>query len=278
MLFVYGDESMDETKQRVCAVAGIIGTEDQWKTIEWEWARRTNGVPFHANHCDSDQGDYASRPHWENKALYRDLTVMLANSGLVGYGQAIDLAAKNTVFPESEDIAYYTAFQRVILAMKNFAFHAGDIAELTFDMRLESNHNAGFLYGSLRENEPEWAPFLSSKISFEFAKNNPRIQISDLLAREAMKALDNYVGPKKRPMRKSWRALYETNRFQLDAFGLEWFADMKSKLPDIEKKMNMDRGLYLEWLRERNRQHNISNMFQFVDWTARRDKNKTISV
>lgn len=146
MLLVYGDESMDETQQRVCVVAGLIGTEEQWNALEWQWTQRTNGVPFHGNDCDSDQGDYASRPHWENKALYRDLTLLLANSGLAGYGQAVDLTAKNAVFPEAEDIAYYTAFQRVLFAMKNFAYHAGDTAELIFDMRLESEHNAGFLF------------------------------------------------------------------------------------------------------------------------------------
>lgn len=170
MLLVYGDESMDETKQRVCAVAGIIGTEDQWKALEWRWTHRTNGVPFHGNDCDSDQGDYANRPHWENKALYRDLTTLLANSGLAGYGHAIDLKAKNAVFPESEDLAYYTAFQRVVIAMKNFAQHAGEIAEMTFDMRLESEHNAGFLYGAIRENEPDWAHILPAKFHSSLRK------------------------------------------------------------------------------------------------------------
>jgi hypothetical protein len=273
MLLVYGDESMDETKQRVCAVAGLIGTEEQWNALEWHWIRYTNGVPFHGNDCDSDHGDYAGRPHWENKALYRDLTILLANSGLAGYGQAIDLIAKNTVFPESEDLTYYTAFQRVILAMKNFASHAGDIAGLTFDMRLESEHNAGFLYRSLRENEPDWTPYQASKISFEFAKDNIRIQVADLLARESMKALDNRIGPVKRKIRKSWEALADTQRFQIDMFSVEWFEDMKRKLPETEQKMNMNRDMYIEWLRQRNRQHNVSNMFQFVDWTARRDKN-----
>jgi hypothetical protein len=275
MLFVYGDESMDESKERVCAVAGLIGTEEQWSALEWKWAKATNGVPFHGNDCDSDQGDYENRPHWENKALYRDLTILLANSGIAGYGQAIDLIAKNTVFPESEDITYYTAFQRVIFAMVNFAKHVGEIAELTFDMRLESAHNAGFLYGSLRETEPDWTPYLASKISFEFAKTNVRIQVADLFARETMKGLDNHIGPKKREMRKSWSALYATNRFQVDAFSMEWFEDMKRKLPETEKTMNMNRDMYIEWLRQRNRQHNVSNMFQFVDWTARRDKNKS---
>src|ERR1700722_7899180 len=127
MLLVYGDESMDETKQRVCAVAGIIGTEEQWNALEWKWARRTNGVPCHGNHCESDRGDYLGRPHWENQALYRDLAILLADSGLAGYGQSIDLIARKRIFPESEDITYYTAFQRVLFAMKNFAFHAGDM-------------------------------------------------------------------------------------------------------------------------------------------------------
>ena len=272
MLFVYGDESMDETKQRVCAVAGIIGTEDQWKALEQRWAWRTNGVPFHGNHCDSDRGDYANRPHWENKALYRDLTNLLANSGLAGYGHAIDLMAKKAVFPESDDLAYYTAFQRVVFAMVNFAQHAGDVAEMTFDKRLESEHNARFIYGAIRDNESDWAPYLSSKISFEFAKNNPRIQVADLLAREAMKALDNLIGPVKRPTRKSWQALLDTKRFVTFGFGKDWFESLKRSMPEAEKKMNMNREMYFEWLRQRNRQYNVSNLFQFADWTAKRDK------
>ena len=84
MLFVYGDESMDEAQERVCAVAGIIGTKEQWEATEQRWVQRTNGVPFHANHCESDWGDYKTRPHWENQALYRDLTTLLASSGLCG--------------------------------------------------------------------------------------------------------------------------------------------------------------------------------------------------
>jgi hypothetical protein len=274
MLFVYGDESMDEAKQRVCAVAGIIGTEDQWKALEFQWARRTNGVPFHGNDCDSDQGDYSDRPHWENKALYRDLTTLLANSGLCGYGHAIDLIARNKAFPESEDLAYYTAFQRVVVAMVNFAQSAGDITEMIFDMRLESEHNAGFIYGAIRDNEPDWAPFLSSKISFEFAKSNPRIQVADLLAREAMKALDNLIGPVNRPTRKSWQALLDTKRFVTFGFGTDWFESLKHAMPEAEKKMNMNREMYIEWLSERKRQHNLSNMFQFADWTAKRDSKK----
>lgn len=272
MLLVYGDESMDETQQRVCAVAGIIGTEEQWKALEWEWVKFTYGCPFHANECDSDHGDYATRAHWNNKALYRDLSILLANSGLCGVGKAIDLAAKQTIFPESEDLAYYTAFQRAVADLVMFARLWGDIAEFTFDMRMQSDHNAGFLYGSLRENNPEGASYLAKKISFEFAKDNPRIQIADLLAREAMKALDNKIGPVKRKTRKSWLALAETGRFKIDAFSVDWFESLKRQMPEAEKRLNMNRDDYMEWLRIRRRQHSVSAMLQYSDWTATRDK------
>jgi hypothetical protein len=56
MLLVYGDESMDETHSRVCAAAAVLGTKEQWTTLESKWVQRTDGVPFHANDCESDQG------------------------------------------------------------------------------------------------------------------------------------------------------------------------------------------------------------------------------
>jgi hypothetical protein len=57
-----------------------------------------------------------------------------------------------------------------------------------------------------------------------------------LFAREAMKALDNVVGPVKRPIRQSWQALLGTDRFVVDALSTEWFEDMKRKLPESEQK------------------------------------------
>jgi hypothetical protein len=259
-------------------VVGLVGTPEQWAALDWHWSRFNCGTPFHANDCDSDQGDYSSRSHWSNKALYRDLAILLARSGLTGYGKAIDLIAKNNIFPEAEDLAYYSAFQRVIQAIREHTAASGEIAELTFDMRSESTHNAGFLYGSLRDNEPGWTPYLPSRIAFEFAKDNPRIQVADLFAREVMKALDNRIGPVKRKVRKSWRTLAATGRFRAEFYSVDWFQGLKRALPEAEKHMNMNRAMYLDWLRRRNRQHNVSNMFQFVDWTTRRDRHRNRSV
>lgn len=86
MILVYGDDSAGEKKERVCAVGVVIGTEDRWKDLEEKWLERTGGIPFHANECESDRGDYANRPHEANKTLYRDLTTLLVESELGGWG------------------------------------------------------------------------------------------------------------------------------------------------------------------------------------------------
>jgi hypothetical protein len=60
MMLVYGDESMDETQQRVCAVAIVAGREQDWQQLEQKWIARTGEIPFHANDCDSDRADSVS--------------------------------------------------------------------------------------------------------------------------------------------------------------------------------------------------------------------------
>src|SRR5712692_10503716 len=99
MLSVFGDESADETKQRVFAVAGVIGREEQWEQLEARWIARTGSFPFHAKDCESDQGDYKGIDHQQNQDLYKDLAQLLAASGLGGWGFAIDLLAQRQVFP-----------------------------------------------------------------------------------------------------------------------------------------------------------------------------------
>src|ERR1035437_579561 len=126
MVLVYGDESMDETSERVCAVAGIAGLESQWKILEEKWVALTGGIPFHAKNCDSDQGDYASTSHQDNKALYRDMTTLLAESGVIGVGIAIDLMAARIAFqlpyrafPDHLGSHHYSVLLNVQFALPN---------------------------------------------------------------------------------------------------------------------------------------------------------------
>jgi hypothetical protein len=255
ILSVFGDESSDETKQRVFAVGGVIGLEETWRELEAKWLARTGGIPFHANECDSDQGDYAKTTHADNKALYRDLTTLLAESGLAAWGFAIDLRAQCKVFPDAPDIAYYKCFIEVVQAMKNCAANNGARAKFTFDMRRESEYNTGLLYAM---TVPDWKEHMFSSIAFECSRDNPCVQVADLFTRETMKVLDNIVGPVKRSARKSWLALHDTGRFHIDVIADAWFESLKGQMPMLEEQTGMSSAGYTDWLKDNNRQHNTT--------------------
>jgi hypothetical protein len=271
MLSVFGDESADETQKRVFAVAGLIGTDEMWEQLAPKWVVRNGEIPFHAKDCDSDRGDYKTIPHAENKALYRDLAIMLAESELAGYGIAIDLLAARRWFPDSPEISYYKGFIEVVQAMKNVAINTGETVKFTFDMRPEGDHNTGLLYGTCRL-DIEWAQYTFSEISFACAKDHPRLQMADLFAREAMKVWDNKIGPKKRGPRKSWLALYNSGRFVVEVFGDEWFNDLKRQMPKLEEATGMSGRECRQWLEERKLQCNTTNLFRYMQWVSSRDK------
>jgi uncharacterized protein DUF3800 len=263
MLSVYGDESSDETKQRVFAVAGVIGPDEAWKNLEEKWLDRTGGISFHASHCESDRGEYAKTSHEENKALYRDLTILIAESGMGGWGFAIDLAAQREIFPDAPDIAYYRCFIEVLQAMRNCAAFNHHTVKFTFDTRRESEHNAGLLYGMFREM-PEWKDVVFSEISFACSRDQPRIQVADLFARETMKLLDCVVGPVKRPPRKSWLTLRETGRFHAEAISIDWFKSLRGQLTQLQERTGMSQDKYHRWLQEHKLQQCTTNLFRYM--------------
>ena len=263
MFLCYGDESSDETKQRVFAVSGVVGTEEMWSKLQKDWLLRTNGIAFHAKDCESDQGDYRSTPHAENQSLYRDLATLVAESGLCGWSFAIDLEAQRRVFPDAPDLAYYKGFTEVIEAMGRFAAHYAQDVSFVFDSRHESNFNAGLLYKMFRRAKTIDG-LCDDTLRFASARDEPRLQAADLVAREAMKALDNQVGPKKRPPRKSWMALYATERFVIEVVGLSWFESLKEQLPRMRQDSRFNEADYLAWLRESRLQHSVTSLLRYI--------------
>jgi len=270
ILSVYGDESADAQERRVFAVAGIVGTDDRWDELEKKWTYRTGSVPFHANNCDSDLGDYSSSKtgldedtnHHNNKVLYADLSNLLANSGLYGWGVAIDLLAANRILPEVRILPYYKGFIDVVAAMKQLTREYPEATlRFTFDSRIESEHNAGILYGMLRET-PE-NERLSPEVSFACSRKQARVQAADLLAREVMKCLDNVIGPSKRPPRKSWIALKQTKRFACRSVEDTEFLRVRIQMEELEKKHSTTKE-YRDWIERNNLQENVTNLFRFV--------------
>jgi hypothetical protein len=275
MMFVYGDDSSDEKRQRVCAVAVVLGTEERWQQLESQWIARTRGVPFHARDCESDQGDYRNITHQQNKDLYKDLTMMLASSGLGGCTIAIDLMAQRDIFPDSPDISYYKAFVEILELVKtDVCVRLGHKAKFKFDISTENEYNAGLIYKSTRDDSPEMLELFASKISFGAAKECPRLQAADLLAYEGMKILDNKIGPKQRPTRKSWETLSASHQFQTTVYTRAWFEDIQRNMPKLEEMTGINREMYLNWLGKRNRQHSISNLVHFTNWKGQQDRIK----
>lgn len=265
MIYVYGDDGADEKAERVISVAVIAGYDDWWNDVEKQWIIRCGGIPFHAKDCESTWNDYRNMPHQEARAMYRDLAGILASSKLGGIATAIDLVAQKKIFPNSRPISYYRAFVDCLDRAASLAINLQEVADITFDISSENEYNAGMIYRDFRESDPEFVRLLSPKISFVQAKECPRVQAADLLAYEAWKALDHTVGPEKRK-RGSWDLLRATGRFETLSYSEGYFVDLKAHLDsgELEKKAGFNENDYRKWLKDKKRQHNLSNLFEFA--------------
>lgn len=252
VLSVFGDESSDGKRERVFVVAGILGTDAEWVVTEQAWLARTGGEVFHAAECE----------HAKNHDLYRNLTQVLAHGQVAGISFALDLVSFREVFPDHlPDVGYYQCFSKVIAACARMGQRWNDrvaadpasgdsMVELkfTFDSRLESEQNAGRFYSTFI-NEPEWrdSTLLNREISFE-SRKNPRIQMADLFAREAMKDLDRIVGPNKFLERRSKIALQESERFRFNVLGRKYCVALKATIDDLKPESG-----YFRWLKDTGR-------------------------
>jgi hypothetical protein len=175
MIFIYGDDSADEKRERVCAIAVVAGSEAAWREIEEKWIPRNGNIPFHAKDCESDKGDNEHSSHEDNKKLYRDCTTILAESKLGGLGLAIDLVAQKQIFPQALNLAYFTAFSQVLERCAHLAMNYNDSAKLLFDISTQNEYNAGLLYAWARGNDPRLLERLDPEIAFAQARSRPRI-------------------------------------------------------------------------------------------------------
>jgi hypothetical protein len=233
VLSAFGDESSDETQKRVFAVGALFGNQEQWDNLSAKWVDRTGGIEFHANECESDQGEYKQFSHQENKKLYKDLTVLLAESMLLGYGVAIDLTEDPAdILPESR---YYRCFGEVVVyfAEQSYLSVPQEPVKFTFDRRLEIQYNATALYDYMA-GLPEWShrPWIDDEVGFA-TRRVVGIQVADLWTREVMKHLDNIVGPVKRKMRKSLEALDDTKRFTANFYGADYFQAVRKRIDEL---------------------------------------------
>jgi hypothetical protein len=263
-LLVFGDESQDLRGERVFAIAGLMGSEDDWKPLEDSWLERTGGRIFHANNCDSDHGEYSKTSHSENKCLYKDLVVLIAKSKLIGFGSALSIPDYKAAFPDDlEDHPYLVCFADVLKYFTQVARVSSPpgVSRFTFHRRPQIEHNAGEIYNYFC-GLPEWQPFMGKSLTFE-SDESVRIQAADLVTRESMKHLDNQVSGSSRTRRGSWVALEGAKRFKFMEYRRDSFERMKERRAQLGAA---DIPAYRQWLAERKLQHNMTNRIRFMNF------------
>ncbi len=247
-LHVYGDESADERCERVFAVSGILGNDAEWDATEYAWLQVTRGEVFHA-------------AEWEHAGRfdeYRALVHTLVHGHVAGFCVSLDLIAFNELFPNRPaDGAYYKCLHDLINVMATCGrnLNASGVEEpvaldFTFDHRKQSNANAGLLY-KFFHTQPEWVDdcLFNRKATLSFgSRENPRIQMADLIAREGMKDMDRRIGPKRGDARASKLALETDRRFTFVERDRDYIIRMKATLPELEKKFGYEGGAYRAWL------------------------------
>ncbi|HEY9072649.1 MAG TPA: hypothetical protein VIN67_00835 [Desulfobaccales bacterium] len=139
MLSVFADDSSDEKGKRIFAIAGVMGTQEEWDALKIKWLDRTGGKIFHATDCDSDHGDFKDIPHDQNKKLYKDLTKLLAQTKMMGFGFAIDVKSFRIFLPDAlEDAPYIKCFIHLISTFAGLASYVIPQQKIgfTFDINL----------------------------------------------------------------------------------------------------------------------------------------------
>jgi hypothetical protein len=275
MLWIYGDESHDSSKQRVFVVAGLLGDAGQWASLKESWTERTGGTTFHAADCESGYGDYRNAAADDRGRLHLDLTRILANSGTIGWGLGIDLAGCRRAFPDMLPAQIYcSGFLRTLDFLLNKAHSRTppQPVEIVFDRHPETKHNFGLLFQYASE-EGEWKKQGSLPANVKFAtRAEIGIQAADLWAREMMKFLDGNLFSKDYVPRPQWTTLMSTRRFGGDLQLTEYFDDMKRKMPALEAQTGMSSAEYVVWLQKKRRHDNQSNRIAYMMDVAAKDR------
>ena len=249
-----------------------------------KWLRRTRGLEFHANRCESEYARTDRAKHRGNLGLYRDLTTILASSHLIGLSVALDLRSQRECLPDIPwDIGYYKCFTDLIANIagitRNFILDPNESdnarLELTFDSRLETDGTARRIYRMYR-TLPEWGDtsIFDTKVSFEGGPD-PRLEMADLLAREAMKELDRKVTNARPEPRKSFQALYAAGKVIWIEHDRAYCERWREKVQSPQGQA--DREDYMKWLVDTKRvqngraHDNHANRMLFYSWLEKRD-------
>ena len=101
MLRAYFDDSGTHADSRVVVIGGLIGTDEQWKQFNEEWAallkkplkEKPPLKTFHLSVCNAREGEFSGYNHAEQDAVIHDFRRIIIQSKLISIASAIDRRA-----------------------------------------------------------------------------------------------------------------------------------------------------------------------------------------
>lgn len=267
VLTVYADESHDKKCEHIFAVAGIMGTQEDWDALEVDWVATTEGKIFHATDCESGYKDYKDIPKDQRLKEYKDLTQLLVRSKMSGYGAVVNIAEyKNTTLHDLKDASYFHCFMSVIFYFVKLTRNIipQQKVKYIFDINHEIEYNAANLYANYlvkRSEYKEYNSYMEKELGFA-TREIVGIQAADLFSHEAMKYYDNiYFSSIKLNTRQSVNALKNTGRFELNYYGKNYFEGVENKHKDDLRNYRKE---YKEWLSKNKCNDNADNRIRYL--------------
>jgi hypothetical protein len=266
MITIFGDESYDEQKRRVFAIAVVFATSEQWAKLQDTWLDRTHGITIHSAELESDRGYFKSHTHSDNLALYKDLITIVAESEIRSFSASMDIRKMDELFPGSvKQQPYFHCFIEALIACaEGIKPTSMDDLEIIFDRNQESATGARILFDSLvSSNGWKESGLIPNRLSFESRERYVGLQVADIVARETMKAMDNIQQGEPLPPRKSIEALHKTGRFHSNHFTEEYFIGMKAFM-DSDPLFSTAWKAYRKWLSDNGLQDHARLRFLYA--------------
>lgn len=234
--------------------------------IDGPWKDRLNGRIFHAADCEFGHGEFSNLKPGEGRQIFRDLTTLIVNSKLCGWGTAVNVAEYKQSFPHDfEDAPYLWGFGDVlrhVTELTSVVLSPDQLTEVIFDRNEPIEYNANALYEWMRVSK-RLGKYLADKLSFA-CRRTVGIQVADLFAREVMKNLDAHLSGSKRMTRTSFRKLRETDRFQIMNVGKTDFEKKKLELSRGKYRNDASMAAYLGWLTKNKLQDCLTNRIEHM--------------
>jgi hypothetical protein len=214
MIISYFDDSSDPLRQEYFLAGGLLADEERWIDFESAWKKATEHLeqPFRSTDCECQHGQFADWNKSDCDALMAQLVGLLDEHRIGGFASVIPVPDFQAVFPQLDKLApYLLAVEHTFLNMAHIAAKTDEEIHVWFEQGTAPDADIMRIYKRLKNLECWEHRRRITNISFA-DKRMPQLQAADLVAREALKHMQNRGI---RPMRKPFERLQSRVGFLL---------------------------------------------------------------